>query len=272
MLDAGVYLPPSAFEAWFLSAAHDDGALDRIVSRPARRSGGRRAGSRASRREERDMAGSGRSCTWCGTARCDNPDGPALRAAARLPPVRERPGDGRPRAAEYLRGNDIVHLRCSPLERAQETMAPFAEALGLPVTTDGRVIEADELPRGAEGHLRRHAPPTPAAGGCSETPSSPAGASRTSRSSPGCGWRCATPSRPRTGTRPSSSPTSCRSGWPAARPRAVGWPTTRAARVHPGQRHLVHLPRRPGRPRSATTSRQPTCSATHQTAKFVAGA
>ena len=32
MLDAGVYLPPSAFEAWFLSAAHDDAALDRIVA------------------------------------------------------------------------------------------------------------------------------------------------------------------------------------------------------------------------------------------------
>ena len=32
MLDAGVYLPPSAFEAWFLSAAHDDRALDRIVA------------------------------------------------------------------------------------------------------------------------------------------------------------------------------------------------------------------------------------------------
>ena len=32
MLDQGVYLPPSAFEAWFLSAAHDDRALDRIVS------------------------------------------------------------------------------------------------------------------------------------------------------------------------------------------------------------------------------------------------
>ncbi|MDI2132523.1 glutamate-1-semialdehyde 2,1-aminomutase [Yinghuangia seranimata] len=31
MLDAGVYLPPSAFEAWFLSAAHDDAALDRIL-------------------------------------------------------------------------------------------------------------------------------------------------------------------------------------------------------------------------------------------------
>ena len=32
MLDQGVYLPPSAFEAWFLSAAHDDRALDRVLS------------------------------------------------------------------------------------------------------------------------------------------------------------------------------------------------------------------------------------------------
>jgi glutamate-1-semialdehyde 2,1-aminomutase len=32
MLDSGVYLPPSAFEGWFLSAAHDDVALDRVVS------------------------------------------------------------------------------------------------------------------------------------------------------------------------------------------------------------------------------------------------
>jgi glutamate-1-semialdehyde 2,1-aminomutase len=32
MLDSGVYLPPSAFEGWFLSAAHDDRALDRVVS------------------------------------------------------------------------------------------------------------------------------------------------------------------------------------------------------------------------------------------------
>jgi len=31
MLDAGVYLPPSAFESWFLSAAHDDAALDQVV-------------------------------------------------------------------------------------------------------------------------------------------------------------------------------------------------------------------------------------------------
>jgi broad specificity phosphatase PhoE len=46
------------------------------------------------------------------------------------------------RLAEHVRDFDLVHLRCSPMERAQETMAPVAEALGLPVTTDGRVIEA----------------------------------------------------------------------------------------------------------------------------------
>ena len=32
MLDAGVYLPPSPFEAWFLSAAHDDAAINHIAS------------------------------------------------------------------------------------------------------------------------------------------------------------------------------------------------------------------------------------------------
>jgi glutamate-1-semialdehyde 2,1-aminomutase len=32
MLDQGVYLPPSAFEIWFLSSAHDDRALDRVLS------------------------------------------------------------------------------------------------------------------------------------------------------------------------------------------------------------------------------------------------
>ncbi len=32
MLDSGIYLPPSAYEAWFLSATHDDGVMDKIVS------------------------------------------------------------------------------------------------------------------------------------------------------------------------------------------------------------------------------------------------
>jgi glutamate-1-semialdehyde 2,1-aminomutase len=32
MLEQGVYLPPSAFESWFVSAAHDDAAVDRVLS------------------------------------------------------------------------------------------------------------------------------------------------------------------------------------------------------------------------------------------------
>jgi glutamate-1-semialdehyde 2,1-aminomutase len=32
MLDAGLSLPPSVFEAWFVSAAHDSAAIDRILS------------------------------------------------------------------------------------------------------------------------------------------------------------------------------------------------------------------------------------------------
>ena len=32
MLEQGVYLPPSAFEVWFVSAAHDDRAVDRVLA------------------------------------------------------------------------------------------------------------------------------------------------------------------------------------------------------------------------------------------------
>jgi glutamate-1-semialdehyde 2,1-aminomutase len=32
MLDGGVYLPPSPFEAWFLSASHDAAAIGRIAA------------------------------------------------------------------------------------------------------------------------------------------------------------------------------------------------------------------------------------------------
>ena len=46
------------------------------------------------------------------------------------------------RVACELAERDVVHLRCSPLERARETMAPLAEALGLPVAIDDRLLEA----------------------------------------------------------------------------------------------------------------------------------
>ena len=32
MLDAGVYLPPSAFESWFVSGAHDEAAVEHVLS------------------------------------------------------------------------------------------------------------------------------------------------------------------------------------------------------------------------------------------------
>jgi broad specificity phosphatase PhoE len=45
-------------------------------------------------------------------------------------------------AADFLAGRDIAHLRCSPLERAQESMEPIAAIYPLPVVIDGRAIEA----------------------------------------------------------------------------------------------------------------------------------
>ena len=52
------------------------------------------------------------------------------------------------RLAEFTADMDLVHLRCSPLERAQETIAPIAERHGLEVVTDERVIEAGNNLRG----------------------------------------------------------------------------------------------------------------------------
>ncbi|MDF9716735.1 histidine phosphatase family protein [Nocardioides sp. ChNu-153] len=46
------------------------------------------------------------------------------------------------RVAEVIGDRPIVHLRSSPLERAQETIAPLAAARGLEVLTDARVIES----------------------------------------------------------------------------------------------------------------------------------
>ncbi|MFF9480962.1 histidine phosphatase family protein [Streptomyces sp. NPDC014733] len=46
------------------------------------------------------------------------------------------------RVAEHLADRDITHVVASPLERAQETAAPIAAALGLETATDERLIEA----------------------------------------------------------------------------------------------------------------------------------
>jgi broad specificity phosphatase PhoE len=46
------------------------------------------------------------------------------------------------KVAVAIQGRDITHLRVSPLERAQETARPLAEARGLDIVTDDRVIES----------------------------------------------------------------------------------------------------------------------------------
>ncbi len=46
------------------------------------------------------------------------------------------------RVAKTLAGRDVTHLVSSPMERAQETAQPSAEAFGLDIVIDDRVIEA----------------------------------------------------------------------------------------------------------------------------------
>ena len=46
-------------------------------------------------------------------------------------------------AVDALSDRDIGHVVASPLDRAQETAAPFAERFGLEVHTDPRLTEAD---------------------------------------------------------------------------------------------------------------------------------
>lgn len=50
--------------------------------------------------------------------------------------------------ADAIADRDIVHLRTSPLERARETLAPLAEALGLTPEVDPRVIESANVFQG----------------------------------------------------------------------------------------------------------------------------
>ena len=48
-------------------------------------------------------------------------------------------------AAAALRGRDVVLVRSSPLERAQETAKPIAGEFDLPVETDDRLIEPSNV-------------------------------------------------------------------------------------------------------------------------------
>ena len=79
-LDAGVYLPPSAFESWFVSGAHDDAAVDRALAvLPA-----------APRAAAKCLGAAPRAALWRG-----NRVAPGARQSRRRPaptwPIRPRP-------------------------------------------------------------------------------------------------------------------------------------------------------------------------------------
>lgn len=62
--------------------------------------------------------------------------------------------------ASVLAGHDITHVAASPLQRAQETATPIADAHGLTLTTDDKLIEAGNEFEGlkvsvGDGALRR---------------------------------------------------------------------------------------------------------------------
>jgi broad specificity phosphatase PhoE len=66
------------------------------------------------------------------------------------------------RAAQWFLDRDVTHLVSSPLERAQQTAAPIAEELSLPVAVDERLIEAGNAFEGTkfgvgDGALKRPA-------------------------------------------------------------------------------------------------------------------
>ena len=180
--------------------AHDDRALDRIVARCRPRP--RAAAAAAGPRGERPADESGIRLSVLDALRHEQPtrrraSGPArrglqpgraaLRAAARLPPVRAGPGDGRP----GRRGP------AGPRHRAPALLAAGAgpgddgpAGRGARAAGDHRRPgdRGRELPRGTQGLLARAPCATPGRGGCSATRSSRPGASPTARSSPGCGW------------------------------------------------------------------------------------
>ena len=63
-------------------------------------------------------------------------------------------------AADALRDRDVTVVVASPLQRAQETAAPIAEVFGLPVGTDERLIESENVFEGktfgvGDGALKR---------------------------------------------------------------------------------------------------------------------
>ena len=140
MLDQGVHLPPSAFEIWFLSAAHDDAAAGPHRLRAARRRPRRRRGARPHLRRDRMK-------TVVHLVRHGEVHNPVGILYGRRPGyhLSDLGQQMATRVAEVICERDITGVYASPLERAQETAQPLADALALDLRTDERVIESSNV-------------------------------------------------------------------------------------------------------------------------------
>ncbi len=174
MLANGVYLPPSSFESWFVSTAHDERAIQKIADALRRRPGRLRRPRRDERLPEN------KDITVVHVMRhgeVENPDGiPRPAASYHLSELGRQMAE---RVAEHLAGRDVTYVCASPLERAQETATPIAKAHGLDLDTDARLIEADSVFQGKQAASATARCSGPGTGSTSSTRSGRPGASRT---------------------------------------------------------------------------------------------
>ena len=236
----GVYLPPSAFEAWFVSAAHDDAALG-----PHRRRAAAAARAAAARRpEETADERRPRSSTCCGTARCTTR---RRSSTAGCPATTSPSSAGRwPSASPSGWPARTSPTSCSsPLERAQETARADRRGARAAVATDDRLIEAGNVFEGKTLRRRRRLAAATRALVALRNPFRPSwGEPYVEIAERMLRGRRRGPRRRARATRRSASATSCRSGRCGRyveRPAALARPAQAAVRA--GQPDVLHLRR-----------------------------
>ena len=245
----GVYLPPSAFEAWFVSAAHDDAcrpdaSLDAL---PAARAGPLPSGDRMTDKTIVHLLRHGE---------VHNPEGVLYgrRAGYHLSELGQ--ADGR-RVADAVADRDITHLRRLPAGAGpgdRRSRSPTRR--GLEIVTDERLIESSQRLRGqAVRRRRRRAAQARATGGTCANPFRPSwGEPYTRDRGPDDGRARGRPRRrprPRGGLR---LPPAADLDHPAARREAVVPARPAQAAVHAVLAHLASLRGRHAGPGVATPS------------------
>ena len=211
----GVYLPPSAYEAWFLSAAHDDRAVQTVLDAlPA-------AARAAARADRGDRMTHETIVHLLRHGEVHNPERRALRPPARLPPL--RPGrtrwpSGSPRRSGTATSPTCGSRRWSGPRRPRRRWRPSS---GSTPVIDDRVIESANVFEGKRFGVGDGALRSPVGLAAPVEPvQAVVGRALQAGRRPDAGRGARRPRRRPPATRPWSSPTSCRSGSPGCPPRA----------------------------------------------------